>query len=104
MDLNNIPLAARSFIERLAALPQVERIVLFGSRAVGDNEPRADIDLAISAPGLTRGQFAELRVKAFESPCLYWLSLVHWERTPDTLKERISQQGRVLYEHETATG
>ena len=103
MDLENIPTSAQPFIKRLAALPQVERLVLFGSRAVGDNEPRADIDLAISAPSLSRWQFAELRVEAFEFRTLYWISLVHVEQTPDTLLERINQQGRVLYEHKEFT-
>lgn len=84
-------------------LPCVERIVLFGSRAVGDNSPRADIDLAISAPTLTRWQFAELRVDAFETLTLYWISLVHLEQTPDTLCERIEKQGKTLYEHQEIT-
>ena len=102
MNLDNIPTSAQPFIQRLATSPQVERIVLFGSRAVGDNEPRADIDLAVSAPSLSRWEFAELRVDAFETPTLYWISLVHLEQTPDTL-ERIDEQGKVLYEHKKTT-
>ena len=102
IDLDNIPRSAQTFIRRLAYSPEVERIILFGSRAVGDNEARADIDLAVSAPSMNRWKFAKLRVDAFETPTLYWISLVHLEQTPDTLLERIEQQGKVLYEHQKA--
>ena len=40
------------FIKKLKALPFVERIILFGSRARGDNLPRADIDLAIDCQNI----------------------------------------------------
>jgi predicted nucleotidyltransferase len=96
--LDNIPKSAHRFIRKLASLPQVERLILFGSRAVGDNDPRADIDLAVSAPALSRWQFAHLRVSAFEAPTLYWISLVHLQQMPETLLERINQQGKVIYE------
>ena len=96
----DIPASARGFVQRLSSLPQVERIILFGSRAVGENDPRADIDLAVSAPRLNRWQFARLRVEAFDSRTLYWISLVHLEQTPDELRERIDHQGVVLYERQ----
>lgn len=38
------------FFEYLTKLSFVEEIWLFGSRARGDNSPRADIDLAIICP------------------------------------------------------
>ena len=45
---------------RLAAHPAVERVWLFGSRARGDHFERSDIDLAIEAPGIDRGEWAKL--------------------------------------------
>ncbi|MBM4050336.1 MAG: nucleotidyltransferase domain-containing protein [Planctomycetes bacterium] len=98
MNLDRVPLSARPFVARLAEFPPVEQIVLFGSRAVGDNDSRADIDLAVSAPSLDRWQFARLRVQAFEARTLHWISLVHLEETPGPLRERIYRQGKVLYE------
>ena len=41
------------FFEKLTALPFVESILLFGSRARGDNQERADIDIAIVCPKAT---------------------------------------------------
>ena len=35
---------------RLSAFPEVERIILFGSRARGEASERADIDLAVECP------------------------------------------------------
>jgi len=103
MKLDRIPESARGFVRRLSSLPDIDRIILFGSRAVGDNDPRADVDLAVSAPTFDRWQFARLRVEAFETRTLYWISLVHLEQTPDILRERIDEQGVLLYERkETA--
>jgi predicted nucleotidyltransferase len=43
-------LAHYAFIDRLQALPFIEAIYLFGSRARGTERERADIDLAIVCP------------------------------------------------------
>lgn len=44
------PLLHYTFIDRLKALPFVEAIYLFGSRARGTQRERSDIDLAIVCP------------------------------------------------------
>ncbi len=44
------PLPHCTFIDRLEALPFVEAIYLFGSRARGTQRERSDIDLAIVCP------------------------------------------------------
>lgn len=44
------PLLHYTFIDRLKALPFVEAIYLFGSRARGTQHERSDIDLAIVCP------------------------------------------------------
>lgn len=44
------PLPHYTFIDRLKALPFVEAIYLFGSRARGTQRERSDIDLAIVCP------------------------------------------------------
>lgn len=41
------------FYHNLTKLPYVEEIWLFGSRAWGEHQERADIDIAISAPKAT---------------------------------------------------
>ena len=103
IDLSPIPASVQSFVTHLTDFPCVERIVLFGSRAVGDHNPRADVDIGISAPSLSRLQFARFRIAAFEARTLLWISLVHIEQTPRLLRERINQQGVTLYERKKAT-
>ena len=97
-----LPKSVLNFIEWLENLPDVQQMILFGSRAVGDNDERADVDLAISAHSLDRKKFARLRVEAYETRTLYWISLMHLEQTPNVLRKRIIEQGVVIYERKKA--
>lgn len=97
-----LPESVLRFLTAIAADPRIERIDIFGSRAVGDNDERADCDVALHAPELTRTQFARLRVDASETRSLYWISLVHFDRTPEELQRRIVNQGITIYERATS--
>lgn len=44
----------------LAQYPQVQRAVLYGSRAMGNYRPGSDIDLALLGPELTQGLCASI--------------------------------------------
>ena len=48
------PLNSYRFIRQLTELDFIEQILLFGSRARGDNQERSDIDLAIVCPNATK--------------------------------------------------
>jgi predicted nucleotidyltransferase len=99
----DLPKSVARFLSSITADSRIDRISIFGSRAVGDNDVRADCDVAIHAPALTRAQFARLRVAASETKSLYWISLVHFDRTPRELQQRILGQGVTFYERaETA--
>lgn len=88
----------RHLIHRLAATPEVERVILFGSRARGDAEERSDIDLAIAAPHATQRQWLDLVFLLEEAETLLMIDVVRLEEAPDALKERILSEGIVLYE------
>jgi predicted nucleotidyltransferase len=47
-------------LEFLTCVPEVTSVILFGSRAVGDHEDRSDIDIAISAPTLSRKELGAI--------------------------------------------
>ena len=53
-------LACYDFVSQLAALPFVEAIWLFGSRARGDHRERSDIDLAIECPSASEAQWQQV--------------------------------------------
>lgn len=42
------------FFKKLTELSFIEKFILFGSRARGDNQERADIDLSIVCPAATQ--------------------------------------------------
>ena len=88
-----IPSSVRPLVARLAAEPGVRRVVLFGSRARGDAGERADVDLALDAPGLSRAGWVRLRAEAEEARTLYSVDLVRLDAAPPALRERIEAEG-----------
>lgn len=82
-----------------AAACGASRLVLFGSRARGDNHPRSDIDLAVW--GLDAAGAGRLRLALEDLPTLLKFDLV--AVGPDTnpaLLENIRKEGVVLYADE----
>jgi len=55
-----MPLVDYQFLQQLAALPFVEAIWLFGSRARGEQRQRSDIDLAIECPTASEAQWQQV--------------------------------------------
>jgi len=43
--------------------PQIEAVMLYGSRARGDYRPYSDIDIALQSNGLTHGQIADIEAR-----------------------------------------
>lgn len=77
---------------------KINKIILFGSRAIGDNIDTSDIDLAFAAPGMTQEEWTSLTFAIEEAlDTLLFLDLVKYEEAPDRLKEEINVQGKVLY-------
>jgi predicted nucleotidyltransferase len=83
---------------RLAAHPEVRRVILFGSRARGTAQERADVDLAIEAPGATSRQWLDLLAELEEAPTLLCIDAVRLEEAPAGLRLRIAAEGRTLFE------
>lgn len=80
----------------LAAKYGAQRLVLYGSRARGDFQPRSDIDLAVyGMPEKQRGGFA---MEAEELPTLLKLDIVHISSNMEpAFLENIEKDGVVLY-------
>jgi predicted nucleotidyltransferase len=97
IDHPHIPSSVKQFLSELCTDCRINSLILFGSRAVGDHEERSDVDVAVCAPALTRLDWARLRVTAYEADTLYWVSLVHYDRNPPSLKQRIRETGVEIY-------
>lgn len=94
----SIPESAAAALHHLIESPRVVLVLLFGSRAVGDQDERSDVDIAFSAPGLSKGDLALIRDKVELSASLYKISISQLERMPVKLRERVLEQGIIIYE------
>lgn len=91
-----------ALVEQLAAMPEAERVILFGSRARGDNQERSDIDLAVFAPDATVRAWDEVQVLAEEARTLLSIDVVRLDQASRTLRQVIDDEGVVLFERSRA--
>ena len=84
-----------SEIKDLAIKCRVEKVILFGSRARGDNKERSDIDLAIEG-----GNTALFSVEADEiiSTLLMFDIVDLGGFVQDELRQSIEREGKIIYE------
>lgn len=78
--------------------PEIQAVVLFGSRAHGDHNNFSDIDLAIKAPKLSDLDWLLLTEQIEnELDTLLKIDLVLYERVSEELQRQINQCNQVLY-------
>lgn len=83
-------------IRAFAAARGVGRVVLFGSRARGDNLPKSDIDLAVYGGGDFDGFYDDVQERLWSLLCV---DVVDMDRPHSpTLDAEIARDGKVLYE------
>lgn len=88
------------FVERLRDVADVERVVLFGSRARADNGPRSDIDVAVDCPGASESTWNRILEIIDEADTLLSIDCVRFDTLPKTspLRRAIERDGIMLYE------
>ena len=91
-DLNHI-------ISALSKFPQVDKAVIFGSRAMGNCKKGSDIDLAVMGTRITDDILTELYDFLNEEyPIPYFFDLLHYENiSNEKLKRHIDDYGKVIY-------
>lgn len=96
--ISPIPFEIISFLERLILNEKIERIILFGSRAIGDYEDYSDFDIAIDAPKISKYEWLKIKeYSIYDLKTIYRVSLVNYSTNPDNLKESINQKGVIIY-------
>lgn len=82
-----------------ARFPQIEEVVLFGSRALGTHRPSSDVDLAIKGKLVTLDTLAKLRYILEEETNLpYFFDVVIYDRVEnEELKKAIDGCGYMIY-------
>lgn len=86
------------FVRIFRRYPQIEQVLIFGSRAKGTDKPWSDFDLAVVAPTMSDREFSKLWNEIDELPLVFKLDLLHWDRLAlDRLKEKIGEEGQRFY-------
>lgn len=81
---------------------EVERVLLFGSRARGDNKYNSDIDLCIFGESVTHLTLAKINMDINElNTCLSFDILSINELKKEELIENILKEGVVIYNEKT---
>lgn len=87
------------FWQKLAQLPFVTAIYLFGSRARGDDAAKSDIDLALSCPDASVAQWQQVLDIIEEADTLLGIDVVRYDQLRDgAFKQQIDQNKKVVYE------
>lgn len=97
--ISPLPKEAVEFLENLSQREAVEKLIVFGSRAMGDYEKYSDIDVAVIASSFTREDWIMLRAKANHHVKVpFRISIVDFLSNPDRLRQRIFNDGEVIYD------
>lgn len=93
-----------SIINVLASFPDVEEVVLYGSRAIGNYKTGSDIDLTIKGNLLNNDTLNKISLKLDELylPYTFDLSVFRYIDHPDLL-DHINRAGKSLYQKHACT-
>lgn len=83
--------------EHLASFPEVDRVVLYGSRARGDHGPRSDIDLAIECSDYASWGSIWAYLE-YDAPTLLEIDATRLSGASTDLRRHIDRDGVTLYE------
>jgi predicted nucleotidyltransferase len=77
----------------------IDRVLIFGSRAKGGYKDGSDIDLAVFAPNMSEQEFVKLWNELDELPLVYKIDCLHWDSVGhQNLKRKIVEEGVLFYE------
>ena len=88
------------FLQKIAALPFVEAIYLFGSRARGDHRERSDIDIAILCPDANENDWLSIIKLIDEADTLLPIDCIRLDKESQNsaLRLQIEQDKKLIYE------
>ena len=89
----------RLIVDAARQFPDIEKVILFGSRAMGNSKKASDVDLAISGKEVQAETALRLRMVLNEElPLPYFFDVVRYETIGNAkLKQHIDEHGIVLY-------
>ena len=91
-DIENIIRASEEF-------PEIEEVILFGSRAKKTHKKASDVDLAIRGKNISDKTIKRLSSKLNEElPLPYFIDIIHYETIQNhDLSDHINRVGKIIY-------
>jgi len=84
--------------ELFSRFPEVETVLIYGSRAKGTFRRGSDIDMAVMSTTLSDKRYTQLWSEVEALPIAFGIDLLHWDQLGNpTLKDRILREGNALY-------
>ncbi|GAA0463670.1 nucleotidyltransferase domain-containing protein [Alkalibacillus silvisoli] len=82
----------------LSRYPEVEKVIVFGSRAMGNYKKGSDVDLAIMGKEITQETLNQINFWLNEESSMpYFFDVIQYEQiSNDSLKQHIDESGFVL--------
>lgn len=92
------PIEEYGFFQSIIAIPAVEAVYLYGSRARGDHDARSDLDLAVYCPGIADAQWKEIERAAEEADTLLQVEVTRLDGLPPgTFRQEIERCKQLLW-------
>lgn len=87
-------------VDVIKKFPEIEKAVIFGSRAKGNHKAGSDVDIAIYGENITFDTVASIHfMLEEEGPLPYFFDIVDYTHIEhEELKEHIDRVGKVIYE------
>ncbi len=75
----------------------IDRVVIFGSRARHDCNPKSDIDICVYSVQMSEKEFNKLKYEIDQLPILFNIDIVHFEKVNDKLKDNILRDEKLFF-------
>ena len=87
-------------LESFAKYPEIDKAVIFGSRAMGNHKNGSDVDIAISGKNIDYNTTSRLHGELNETlPIPYFIDVVNYNTINlKELKNHIIEHGKIIYE------
>jgi predicted nucleotidyltransferase len=86
-------------LDAFASFPEIEKVTIYGSRAMGNYKKGSDIDLAITGKEITGQTITKLSARLNEEMTIpYFIDVLDYKTLENQkLKNHIDQEGIVFY-------
>ncbi|MCB2211288.1 nucleotidyltransferase domain-containing protein [bacterium] len=94
-----VPDTVIDVLKQISYNPKIERLILYGSRAIGDHDPRSDVDIAVVAPTMNDHEFQVIKWMVMKGGrTLHSIDFNLYTGLPSRIRNEVDRYGVVLYE------